>query len=113
LGSADPERLHAWYCAALAPEHRGGGFIRFGGTALLIDRRADVAPGNPAPGRGILNFPVGDARATPAPLTRLGVARVVAIEERTDGLFGTLVDPDGNYLQIIELNERYRAANPR
>jgi predicted enzyme related to lactoylglutathione lyase len=114
LGTADPVRLRDWYAAALAPEHTAEGFTEvsptmfactFGGTALLIDGRTDVADENPEPGRAILNFHVDDARATTAHLNALGVSWLVELQEREGGLFGTLVDPDGNYIQIIQLRE--------
>ena len=77
----------------------------FGDTSLLIDGRSDVVENNPEPGRVILNFHVDDARATADHLKALGVTWLVELEEREGGLFGTLVDPDGNYVQIIELKE--------
>jgi catechol 2,3-dioxygenase-like lactoylglutathione lyase family enzyme len=112
LGTADPDRLRDWYTAALAPGDSGGGFTEvtptmfagtFGDTSLLIDGRSDVADKNPEPGRVVLNFHVDDARAVAEHLDSLGVTWLVELEEREGGLFGTLVDPDGNYVQIIEL----------
>ena len=114
LGTSNPERLRDWYAAALAPGDGGGGFTEvtptmfactFGDTSLLIDGRSDVVDQNPEPGRVILNFHVDDARATADHLKALGVTWLVELEEREGGLFGTLVDPDGNYVQIIELKE--------
>ncbi len=114
LGTSNPERLRDWYAAALAPGDGGGGFTEvtptmfactFGDTSLLIDGRSDVVEKNPEPGRVILNFHVDDARATADHLKALGVTWLVELEEREGGLFGTLVDPDGNYVQIIELKE--------
>lgn len=102
LGSADPDRLRAWYRAALSPAEGPGGFFDFGGVGVLIDGRADVSTSNPEPGRVILNFHVADARATAEHLDRLGVTWLCRVERRQDGMFGTLVDPDGNYVQIIE-----------
>jgi hypothetical protein len=55
----------------------------------------------------VLNFHVDDARATAAHLDTLGVTWLVPVEERENGLFGTLTDPDGNILQIIQLTEEY------
>lgn len=113
LGTTDPVRLRNWYSAAFAAGD-GDGFIEvsptlfactFGDTSLLIDGRADVANSSPDPGRVILNFHVDDARATAERLDDLGVTWLVELEERDGGLFGTLVDPDGNYVQIIELKE--------
>jgi len=114
LGTAEPDRLRDWYAAALAPGDSGGGFTEvtptmfagtFGDTSLLIDGRNDVADKNPEPGRVVLNFHVDDARAVAEHLDSLGVTWLVELEEREGGLFGTLVDPDGNYVQIIELGK--------
>jgi predicted enzyme related to lactoylglutathione lyase len=114
LGTTNPDRLRAWYTDALALEHTGQGFTEvsptmfacnFGDTALIIDGRTDVADKNPEPGRVILNFHVSDARATAAHMNALGVSWLVELEEREGGLFGTLIDPDGNYIQIIQLKE--------
>ena len=110
LGSANPRRLRDWYAAALGPD--GGGFTEvtptmfaanFGDVGLLIDGRDDVTDRNPEPGRVILNFHVDDARATADRLNDQGVTWLVELEDRDGGVFGTLVDPDGNYVQIIEL----------
>ena len=119
LGTADPHRLRDWYATALGAGDDGGGFTevsptlfacRFGGTSLLIDGRGDVADSSPDPGRVVLNFHVDDARATAERLDALGVTWLVELEERDGGLFGTLVDPDCNYVQIIELREEQGAS---
>lgn len=104
LGSTDPDRLRAWYRAALSPAEVAGGFLDFGGMWVLIDERSDVSASNPEPGRVILNFHVADARAAAEHLNRLGVTWLSRVERRQDGLFGTLIDPDGNYVQIIEFS---------
>jgi predicted enzyme related to lactoylglutathione lyase len=112
LGTTNPRRLRDWYTAAFGPE--GGSFTEvtstmfaanFGDVGLLIDGRDDVTDTNPEPGRVILNFHVDDARATADRLNEQGVKWLVELEDRDGGLFGTLVDPDGNYVQIIELTE--------
>jgi predicted enzyme related to lactoylglutathione lyase len=112
LGTADPHRLRDWYANALAAGDDGEGFTEvtptmfaatFGDTSLLIDGRSDVADKNREPGRVILNFHVQDARATADRLNAVGVTWLVGLEQREGGLFGTLVDPDGNYVQIIQL----------
>jgi predicted enzyme related to lactoylglutathione lyase len=114
LGTAGPQRLRDWYAAALTPGDSGEGLTEvtptmfaatFGDVGLLIDGRDDVADKNPEPGRVILNFHVDDARAIAARLSDLGVTWLVELEEREGGLFGTLVDPDGNYVQIIQMRE--------
>jgi catechol 2,3-dioxygenase-like lactoylglutathione lyase family enzyme len=108
LASSDPERLRAWYTAALEPEQDtktdGYRVLTFGGFTILLDRRDDVGGSNPEPGRAILNFEVTDARAVAGRLDGLGVAWKAELEEREPGLFATAIDPDGNYVQIIQLH---------
>jgi predicted enzyme related to lactoylglutathione lyase len=113
LSSTDPERLRAWYVAALDPEENtdvnGYRVLRFGGFYLMIDTRTDIADKNPEPGRVILNFDVADARAVAARLNDLGVSWLAELGDRDGNLFATAIDPDGNYVQIIQLSEEDRA----
>jgi predicted enzyme related to lactoylglutathione lyase len=109
LASPDPARLAAWYQAALSASAGSSGFLEFGKVGILIDQRDDVTGQNPEPGRMILNFEVPDARGLARHLDKLGVTWLSPPEERHDGWFGTMVDPDGNYVQIIELSDAYRA----
>jgi predicted enzyme related to lactoylglutathione lyase len=108
LASSDPERLHAWYAAAFEPDQDtktdGYRLLTFGGFTILIDRRDDVTGSNPEPGRVILNFDVADARAVAGRLDGMGVTWKAELEEREPGLFATAIDPDGNYVQIIQLH---------
>jgi hypothetical protein len=109
LSSRDPEALHAWYLAALPPERahsqNGYRFLDYGGLAILIDSRPDLAGVAAEPTRLIMNFHLLDARAAAARLTELGARWVAELEDRNGNLFGTVADPDGNLVQIIELNE--------
>lgn len=108
LGTRDPEKLLDWYRAAFGAEPNDDGFLIFGEVALLIDKRDDVSATNAEPGRVIINFHVDDARATAARLDEIGSVWLSELEERDFGmLFGTVVDPDGNYIQIIELSDEY------
>lgn len=114
LASTDPDRLRAWYVQALRPDDdvEVGSYrmLRFGGFYLMIDSRHDVGATNREPGRLILNFDVEDARATAARIDRLGALWFAALEDRDGSLFGTAVDPDGNYVQIIQLSTEHRSA---
>ncbi len=114
LASTDPDRLHDWYLTALEPEDDtkvdSYRVLRFGGVHLFLDRRDDVGDANPEPGRMILNFEVDDARAVTARLAGMGARWVAELEDRDGSLFATASDPDGNYVQIIELSEAQRAA---
>ena|SRR5207248_3953122 len=114
LASTDPVRLRDWYAAGLDPgdgtDIDGYLILRFGGFHLMIDRRADVGDRNPEPGRMILNFDVPDARAVVARLDGLGTSWLAELEDRDGSLFATAIDPDGNYVQVIELSAAHRAA---
>ncbi|WP_046471527.1 VOC family protein [Allosalinactinospora lopnorensis] len=114
LASTDPERLRSWYAAALEPEEDtkvdSYRVLRFGTFHVLIDSRDDIAGTNPEPGRVILNFDVADARAVAARLDDMGARWLAELEDREGSLFATAIDPDGNYVQIIQLSEEHRKA---
>jgi len=112
LASTDPDALRTWYERAFGVTTDVDGFLRFGSVDLLITGRHDVAARNPEPGRLIINIHVHDARATARHLDALGARWLAEVEYREpDGAwFGTVFDPDGNYVQIIELTEAYWAA---
>ncbi|NDL60746.1 VOC family protein [Phytoactinopolyspora mesophila] len=113
LSSTDPERLRAWYAGALRPQQEanvGGYFmLKFGDFHLMIDNRSDIGEKNPEPGRIILNFDVDDARGIAARLDEMGASWLAPLEDRDGSLFGTVIDPDGNYVQIIQLSEEHLA----
>ncbi|WP_017569839.1 VOC family protein [Nocardiopsis halotolerans] len=117
LATTDPDRLHDWYAAVLAPQSDsdvdGYRVLRFGVFHLLIDRRDDVGPKAGEPARMILNFDVDDARAIAARMDARGTEWLSPLEDRDGSLFGTAVDPDGNYVQIIQLSDEHRAAMER
>lgn len=114
LASTDPDRLHDWYVTALEPEDDAKvdsyRVLRFGRVHLFIDRRTDVGDASPEPGRMILNLEVDDAHAVAARLAGMGSRWVAELEDRDGRLFATAADPDGNYVQIIELSDADRAA---
>ncbi|MFC4111561.1 VOC family protein [Nonomuraea zeae] len=114
LASTDPERLRDWYAATLDPEEsadvNGYRVLKFGDFYLFIDTRADVTGRNPEPGRTILNFDVPDARDVAARMESAGVSWLAEIEDRDGSLFATAIDPDGNYVQIIQLSDAHRQA---
>ncbi|WP_049575804.1 VOC family protein [Nocardiopsis sp. SBT366] len=117
LASADPDRLRDWYAAVLDPadndtmdQYR---VLRFGTFHLLIDQRDDIGARTADPTRMILNFDVGDARAVAALMDERGTEWVAPLEDRDGSLFATAKDPDGNYVQIIQMSEEHLAAMER
>jgi predicted enzyme related to lactoylglutathione lyase len=116
LASTDPVRLRDWYAAALEPKvERTPGdtpydVLDFHGFSVLIDQRDDVRATNPDPARVILNFEVADAQAAAKRMDDVGTEWVSPLENRDGSWFATATDPDGNYVQIVELSEEARAA---
>jgi catechol 2,3-dioxygenase-like lactoylglutathione lyase family enzyme len=114
LASTEPERLHRWYADGLDPDEDAKvdhyRVLRFGRFSVMIDGRDDVATRNPDPARAILNLDVPDARATAARLDELGTTWVAPLEDRDGSLFATAADPDGNWVQLVQLSRAQRAA---
>ncbi|WP_280294219.1 VOC family protein [Nocardia abscessus] len=116
LSSTDPARLRDWYAAVFAPKldrtpgEPGYDVLDFGGFYVMIDSRDDVGAANPEPGRVILNVDVDDARAIAARIDDLGGRWLAELDDRDGSLFATAIDPDGNYVQLIQLSPQHRAA---
>ena len=109
LSSRDPQALFDWYLTALPPQRshsqNGYRFLDYGSMQILIDSRSELAEAAAEPARLIVNFHVPDAHAAAARLSELGSRWVAELEDRNGNLFGTVADPDGNLVQIIELHE--------
>jgi hypothetical protein len=107
VGSADPDRLSAWYRAAFAPDDEPGDIlgrpvIMVGDARLLFDKRDDVAVRAAEPGRVLVNLFVTDVDAARSHLDTLGVTWIRPVETVAGfGSIGTFEDPDGNYVQLL------------
>ena len=105
LGSANPGRLRDWYSTALAPLRRDDGFLSFdsfGSVGLLIDQHDDVPNPSREPHRSILNFYVRDILAVEARLIAMETIWIRELERTPWGMIGTVLDADGNYVQVIQ-----------
>lgn len=108
LGSADPDRLRQWYLDALGVQADADGFLQFGRVGVLVDGRDDVDAKTVEPGRVILNYTVADIKKAAQRLDERGARWVAGVEYRDAGLwFGTVEDPDGNYVQLIQTTPDY------
>ncbi len=73
------------------------------GAIIGFDERDDVADKAVEPGRQMINITVRDVRAAERHLNTLGVTWVRPVEEVGGGwFFSTIVDPVGNYLQMLQ-----------
>jgi predicted enzyme related to lactoylglutathione lyase len=109
LASGDRDRLRAWYAAAFDVHPDPDGFLWFGRVGVLLDERADVATETVEPGRVVLNYEVSDIQARARHLDEIGATWIAPVEYRADGgaWFATVADPDGNYIQLIQLAPEY------
>lgn len=115
LSSDDPAALAQWYSTAFqapvltTPDGVGYRVIDLDGFYLMFDSRDDVAGPNTGGARAILNVEVDDPEATAARLTDLGATWIAPLEYRDGDAFGTVADPDGNWLQLVRLTDDHEA----
>jgi catechol 2,3-dioxygenase-like lactoylglutathione lyase family enzyme len=109
LSSTDRGRLVAWYRSVLEPlgARRQQHLLAVeDGAYLGFDERDDVAEWAAEPGRHMVDFSVRDMRAARRHLDSLGVRWVRPVERTEFGFWSTVEDPDGNYVQFIEVADR-------
>jgi catechol 2,3-dioxygenase-like lactoylglutathione lyase family enzyme len=108
LGSRAPRQAAAWYRRALgladtdASSDGGDEALQAGDVELLITSRSHVAAAAVEPHRLVLNFVVDDILETEANLVAMEAIWVRELERTPWGIIGTVLDPDGNLVQIIE-----------
>jgi predicted enzyme related to lactoylglutathione lyase len=108
LGSRTPRRAGAWYRRALGLPDAGAGskagdeVLTAGDVELHIVYRPHVAAAATEPIRAVLNFVVDDIRAVEARLVAMDAIWVREVERTPSGMIATVLDVDGNYVQIIE-----------
>ena len=116
IGSTDPDRLRRWYVDAFGVEPDVDGFLQFGAGGSRRSPAATTSPTDPPSlAAYLLELPrAGHQGRGPAPRRarrHLGRARS---STATPGLwFGTVEDPDGNYVQLIEITPEYWAQKRR
>ena len=108
LGSRSPRRAAAWYRRAFGlPDadslpNGGDEALTAGELELRIAYRSQVAPAAVEPNRLILNFVVEDILEIEARLVAMEAVWVRELERTPWGIIGTVLDLDGNLVQIIE-----------
>jgi glyoxalase superfamily protein len=101
LESRAPDRAAAWYRQALGLTDAEP-VLAAGGVELRFTLGTSDAPNTVEPARIILNFHVDDIRTAEARLVALEAIWVRELERTRWGIIGTVLDFDGNYVQIVE-----------
>src|SRR4051812_40828111 len=102
LGSADPTRLSRWYAEALAVRTAHDGRFDLGGVTVFVGRRDGLTARNVQPDRVILNIAVDDLDVVESRLIAMRAAWAREVEWDGCTRIGTVLDPDGNYVQVME-----------
>jgi predicted enzyme related to lactoylglutathione lyase len=102
VGSSQVDEMKTWYRRAFDPVENEMGAFEFGPVQLFIEEHSEVKGPAKEPARILINLNVTDCRGLEAHLRDLGVKWIREVEQMPFGLIGTVADPDGNYVQIIE-----------
>lgn len=107
VNSENPDALANFYRDVVQlppiPDMGPSAFNAGGSAAFIIDGHSDVRGKAKEPPRVLINFMVDDLAAEQARLEAAGVPCIRnAGREEWGGLISTFVDPDGNYMQLIE-----------
>ena len=106
IATSDKARLRTFYHELLGVPFNAQGKLESAGIVLHPARHSHVQGPPIEPYRVMLTFAVADIQATAAELRAKGVifSRDPA-QEVWGGWLATFLDPDGNYLQLIQLVE--------
>ncbi len=102
LGSSQVDEMKKWYRRAFDVTENDMGAFEFGGVQFFIEEHSEVSGPTKEPARVIINLDVDDCRALGKHLKDLGSSFVREVEQTDFGVIGTVADPDGNYVQIIQ-----------
>ena len=103
IASSQVDTMKEWYraCFPDAKENQMGAF-EFGGAALFVEEHSEVSGPAKEPARMIINLSVDDCRAIESHLRSQNVNWIREVEQTPHALIGTVSDPDGNYVQVIQ-----------
>jgi predicted enzyme related to lactoylglutathione lyase len=102
VGSSNVDAMKDWYRRAFAVTENQMGAFEFGPVQFFVEEHTEVSGPTKEPARVIINLDVDDCRGIEAHLEQMGVTWVRKVEQMPFGLIGTVADPDGNYVQIIQ-----------
>ena len=102
VGSSQAAALKDWYRQAFGVSENDMGAFDFGGVQLFIEEHSEISGPTKEPARVIINLNVDDCRAIESQLKAAGVTWTRPVEQMDFGVIGTVDDPDGNLVQVIQ-----------
>lgn len=102
VGSSNADEMKDWYRRALGVTENEMGAFPIGSVQFFVEEHSEVSGPTKEPARVIINLDVDDVRALEGHLKEMNVTWVRPVEQESFGLIGTVADPDGNYIQIIQ-----------
>jgi predicted enzyme related to lactoylglutathione lyase len=106
ITSENPEKMNAFYRDVVGLPRRedmGDHAYDMGGATLFLDGHSETAGPAREPQRYMLDFFVDDLAAEQKRLEASGVTFIRKEgKEYWGGIISTFLDPDGNYVQLIE-----------
>ncbi|SRR5579875_1451212 len=103
IATADPARLKAFYHEVVGIPVNAQGRLVSGGLIIHPAYHSEVKEAPTEPYRAMLTFDTTDIHAAAARLKARGVVFVREPErEHWGGWVATFLDPDGNYLQLLQ-----------
>jgi predicted enzyme related to lactoylglutathione lyase len=103
ISTTDPDRLRDWYAPALDTTTDDQGLLIVGEQRLLFFPHDEIHGPAREPARIMINLRVNDADAAAKHLDTIGVTWIRPLDDAPFGRIGTIADPDGNYLQLVQL----------
>ena len=102
IGSSNVDQMKSWYRRAFNTTENEMGAFEFGSVQYFIENHSEVSGPAADAARYVINFNVGELRPLEAHLKDLGARWIRPVEQMPFGLIGTVTDPDGNYLNLIQ-----------
>ncbi len=102
VGSSNVDTMKDWYRRAFDVTENEMGAFEFGTVQFFVEEHSEVSGPAKEPARVVINLNVDDCRSIERHLEGMGVTWVRKVEQMPFGLIGTVADPDGNYVQIIQ-----------
>ena len=107
INSGDPQRLRTFYrdVVGLPVFEAREEALQVAGMTLDFDGHREVSGGTKEPARILLNLFIDDIAAEEARITSHGVEFVRSKgREYWGGVISTFVDPDGNFVQLVQFD---------